>query len=382
MPQGVSEAQRHMPELDGIRGLAILGVLCSHGVALAAALAPVSVLQVAVRLVLTPLWGGVDLFFALSGFLITGILLRTRRNSNYFSSFYGRRVLRIFPIYYLVLISTVLAGHFSAHVAAFLPPTLSARATFFLYLQNWPAVWHGGKIVGGIWGIYWSLAVEEQFYLVWPVVVLLLPESAITAVCCFGLAGALPLRLLLASHGDYGLAEFTPSRIDGLLAGAACAVFLYRYRKPLPSPSIVAAAATGVAIMAYIAVFHTAEFGNPGRWMTTVGITAYALLSGALIAASQHPYPALRRALRLGWLRTAGKYSYGMYVYHLLVFLPVRQYLLSRGASIHLSFATALLLVLAEMVVVFLIAKFSYDYFESRVLQLRSYFNPAPARAV
>jgi peptidoglycan/LPS O-acetylase OafA/YrhL len=97
---------QYLPELDGIRGLAILGVLCSHGVGVTGLFATtnISAPDNIFEHLMVPLWGGVDLFFALSGFLITGILVRTKGNQNYFSSFYARRALRIFPIYYLVLL--------------------------------------------------------------------------------------------------------------------------------------------------------------------------------------------------------------------------------------------------------------------------------------
>ena len=136
-----------MPELDGIRGLAILGVLCSHVVGLSGILngnSP-SLLEKLLSHAAVPMWGGVDLFFVLSGFLITGILLRTKTSKNYFSSFYTRRVLRIFPIYYLALTLSLIAGRFSANIAGMLPPWSSWRLSYFFYLQNWPIFWHGEK---------------------------------------------------------------------------------------------------------------------------------------------------------------------------------------------------------------------------------------------
>src|SRR5579863_2889035 len=133
-------AKAHSPELDGIRGLAILGVLCSHGVGLIG-LFEGSQLSLADKLLkysMTPLWGGVDLFFALSGFLITGILLKTKPKQRYFTSFYARRVLRIFPIYYFVLTASLITSIYLPPVASQLPPTLSWKISYFLYLQNWP----------------------------------------------------------------------------------------------------------------------------------------------------------------------------------------------------------------------------------------------------
>ncbi|HZZ37902.1 MAG TPA: acyltransferase, partial [Acidobacteriaceae bacterium] len=130
------KARNHLPELDGIRGLAILGVLCSHGAGLSGLFVDPSRASTLFRYAMVPLWGGVDLFFALSGFLITGILLRTRSTQNYFRTFYARRVLRIFPIYYLVLTATLVGAQFVGRLARVLPPTHLWKAAYFLYLQN------------------------------------------------------------------------------------------------------------------------------------------------------------------------------------------------------------------------------------------------------
>jgi peptidoglycan/LPS O-acetylase OafA/YrhL len=374
-----------MPELDGIRGLAILGVLCSHGAGLTGIFGrlPFSHADALLSSVMVPLWGGVDLFFTLSGFLITGILLRTKNSENYFSSFYGRRMLRIFPIYYLVLILSLTAGHFSSAIANYLPPTTTWKVAYFAYLQNWPVFWHGAKVMGGVWGAYWSLAVEEQFYLVWPIIVLLSSEKAIASICYIGLALALPLRFFLYYHyfGDnFGLVQITSSRVDGLFIGAACAVFMFRHKRPVPLRWIVGSAIGGVIILGYIALFHRGELVATGKWMTTVGISGFALISGALVALSQHRIPFLQRVLTFNLLRTAGKYSYGIYVYHLFSFLLIRRYLESKvGLSIHLNFPERILLLLVAFVIVFLAAKLSYDLFESRFLALKRYFNPAQA---
>jgi peptidoglycan/LPS O-acetylase OafA/YrhL len=90
------------------------------------------------------------------------------------------------------------------------------------------------------------------------------------------------------------------------------------------------------------------------------------------------PFPSSTARLTLKWLRTAGKYSYGMYVYHLLLFLPVRSYLLSDAASwIHLNFPEKILFMISEIMAVFVVAKLSYDHFEFRFLKFKRYFNPA-----
>lgn len=247
MSQNDQGALRYSPELDGIRGLAILGVLCSHGAGLSGIFQgnQARSIDLLLKHLMVPLWGGVDLFFALSGFLITGILLRTKGAENYFSAFYVRRILRIFPIYYLVLVFSLVLAHFSSGFASLLPPQNSWKMAYFFYLQNVPAFWHGAKVMGGIWGLYWSLSVEEQFYLIWPLVILLLPEKTVERICYIGLAYALPLRIVLAFvyfGGHFGLAQITTSRVDGLLIGAAIAVYMFRRKRPVPMGWIAAGA--------------------------------------------------------------------------------------------------------------------------------------------
>lgn len=376
------EATKHLPELDGLRGLAILGVMCSHGVGLSGLFrrTPNSLLENLFAYFTIPLWGGVDLFFVLSGFLITGILLRTKTDERYFQSFYARRTLRIFPIYYFALTLSLILGHYSTEIADILPAWNSWKVAYFLYVQNWPVFWHGEKIMGGLWGAYWSLAVEEQFYFLWPLVILHFSEKTVARLCIIGCFVALPLRILLSHfyfRGSFGLAQITSSRVDGLLLGAFIAIYMLRKRRPIPKSWIAACAFVGMSFLVFIGLSYPTEFVATGRWMTTIGITAFALLSGALVALSQHHSP-LQRVLTLKWLRTVGKYSYGMYVYHLLLFLPVRSYLLSGAASwIHLNFPEKILFMISEIMAVFVVAKLSYDHFESRFLNLKRYFSPA-----
>ena len=251
---------------------------------------------------LTPLWGGVNLFFVLSGFLITDILLQSKTANNYFSSFYARRILRIFPVYYLVLVCSLLVGHFSIALAAQLPPSLSWRSAYFIYLQNWPVFWHGYKTEGGVWGAYWSLAVEEKFYFIWPIMVLHMSEKTITRICWLGLVCALLLRIYLYNHyfgSNFGLLQITSSRVDGLFAGAALSIYMYKHKRPVPMRWIKALAALGFAVIGYIALFHIVDLVFIGNLTSTFGITSFALLSVALVSASQHHFPFLQRILTL-----------------------------------------------------------------------------------
>jgi peptidoglycan/LPS O-acetylase OafA/YrhL len=362
----VAGERGHKPELDGIRGLAILLVLGSHAAGLL------------IAHLLVPGWGGVDLFFVLSGFLITGILLRTRDSTHYFRSFYARRVLRIAPVYYLTLVVTLLAGCFVPGLRALLPPTFLSTASYFVYLSNFPVFWETRFVMSGVWGIYWSLAVEEQFYTVWPLLVRLLTARAMLLLCIVGFLLELPLRLLLM-HLYFGVhvgaIQITPDRADGLFAGAAVALYMHIYKRLVPLPWIATAAACGSAILLYIILRYPNDLVGNGH-LYTIGITAFALLGGSLVAWSQYHPPRLQRFLTLRALRAAGKYSYGMYVYHLLLFVALRHEVLlhfpQKGDGLPLGWA--LLVMATGALATLLVAKLSYDLFESRFLALKRFF--------
>src|SRR6185369_10595810 len=173
----------HIPVLDGIRGLAILLVLVAHfnGEAILKEYYPL-VGPIATKLALTGLMG-VDLFFILSGFLITGILLKTKNSEHYFLNFYARRVLRIFPLYYGVLLFVfwVLPNIIKLDVAA--KYITSQQWWLWTYLNNFPG--HPSLDSSKIYqlGHFWSLAVEEHFYLVWPLMVYSFSAHRLKKIC-------------------------------------------------------------------------------------------------------------------------------------------------------------------------------------------------------
>jgi peptidoglycan/LPS O-acetylase OafA/YrhL len=208
--------KREMPGLDVLRGIAILSVFFFHGLkwSLPATkfVGPhVAQLEAAVSFG----WLGVNLFFVLSGFLITGILIDTRTRENYWRSFYVRRALRILPLYLLVLV--VLRLSFGV--------SWTMLALYLFYMANFTAALH----VSGVgYGPLWSLAVEEQFYLVWPFVVRRLRNWSIGVVCVSGMVLAPILRALSVAKvvplGDPYFATWMVC--DNLFYGALIAVFL------------------------------------------------------------------------------------------------------------------------------------------------------------
>ena len=214
----------HLPALDGIRGLAILMVMVYH-LTLLPGDAGVDRIWAAVAAFG---WAGVDLFFVLSGFLITGILWEARGGppGAYFRNFYARRTLRIFPLYYAVMVLLLVVLPRLPHPqAARYGAVGGEQVWYWTYLSNFAIglrhEWNLGSL-----DVSWSLAIEEQFYLVWPAVVLLLGRRALMGFCAAVVAAAVLCRTALTLSGGHPIAisVLTPCRMDALAVGAFLAL--------------------------------------------------------------------------------------------------------------------------------------------------------------
>ena len=164
----------HLSGLDGLRGLAIALVLVHS---LTMFVHPVSAGGQLYHAALAFGWSGVQLFFVLSGFLITGILLDTRPTPHYFRNFYIRRALRIFPLYYVTLAVAFIVLPALDRMPQVYAGDYPHQAFLWLYLSNWR------HDIGGGFSHYWSLALEEQFYLVWPLVVFFCSRPTLLKIC-------------------------------------------------------------------------------------------------------------------------------------------------------------------------------------------------------
>jgi peptidoglycan/LPS O-acetylase OafA/YrhL len=369
--------RKHLPVLDGIRGLAIIAVLLRH---VAYVFKPHGSIS---RWILPiPQFGswGVDLFFVLSGFLITGILIETKGATNRATSFYGRRVLRIFPLYYLILAIMFVGAYFSQWIseAGNLHGAMDHLAYLF-YLQNFYPLWHNGAFGLAALGPFWSVAVEEQFYLIWPALVWKMSPRSILKISGIGLATTLVLRLILVPKFGAGIWVFaaTPTRADGLFVGAALAAILAikgKFEKSL----IIGLAAVGALLVVAVPIFKPArELWETGALMAVIGITGIALCSGALIAyCLTYSESRLARVFQAKWLRNFGKYSYGIYLIHATIYHAGETFLTARGIDWPYRAPLGFVYAITVMGVSYGLAWLSFHYFESRFLALKHYYEP------
>jgi peptidoglycan/LPS O-acetylase OafA/YrhL len=371
---------RNIRALDGIRGLAIILVMFHHFDYL---IPPCNTAVISMKLMISFGWVGVDLFFALSGFLITGILLDTRKANNYFSAFYARRVLRIFPLYYSVLIVILAAAALWSHRPSVVP-LVADQKLYFLYLTNWLVLWKG-QWDTNILGHFWSLAVEEQFYLIWPLCVWLLISQRLAKVAVGASVVALLARILWVGHTgtSQAIVMATVTRMDTLLCGALGAI-LFRQAQTLrvlrPWLPRIALAATLMFIAGVGLVRVTHGPGGGLLFIETFGFTLLAVGFAALVlyaAATDGEATLFQRTLCNGVLTDFGKYSYGIYVYHvpmlfLCDFLVYK--LLPRALVVNFWFSAIYVAFL--FVGNFFIAKVSYECFERHFLALKRYFEP------
>ncbi len=316
--------------LDGARGVAILIVVLYHAMIFE------SIETLFESILYGPLrigWSGVDLFFVLSGFLITRILLRERESPNYFRTFYGRRILRIFPLYYAFLVALLIV----------VPQIVEPNAGFVFWARGAPreSLWYwlflsnlndamAGQFHHNFLAISWSLAIEEQFYLFWPLLVWKLSIRKLAWLCgiMIGVALASRIGFTLAGAPPLSLYIATPFRMDTLAVGAAIALIAQ-------SPSGIARLASlsrpglpiaFVLFAAFAAIFIACPtfMGAPeGRtllanpYMQTVGYSISAAFYGVLVASLiALPESFVARAFESSALVLFGRYSYAIYLFH------------------------------------------------------------------
>lgn len=365
VPGAIRTTGGHVRALDGLRGVAILLVLFFHYPKPFAWLVPLSSIG----------WVGVDLFFVLSGYLITGILYATREQANYYRIFYIRRSLRIFPLYYGFLTVLLLL------LPLFIRPywlgleELNGKLPFFLYYINYDMFFHEWPPL--VVAAFWSLAIEEHFYLFWPLFIRLTPSNKLLGRCgliiCLVLFGRLLIPLL---HINWVASYFlTTSRMDSLVIGSMTAIAVRQRPDWLKHWSFGRTTLALAGLLAALGIWRRGLAFDD--WpMRTFGYTLLAMFFAGLMRQAGTTRGRLSRALDNPVLVWFGKYSYGLYVFHMLVLVVCERWLgpsvfpkLGWGANAPLP------LLLTSLTILVVCAWLSWNLYERRFLAFKDRFN-------
>lgn len=342
----------NIPELDGVRGLAIILVICFH----------------CFRFPLG--WIGVDLFFVLSGFLITGILLDSKEHKYYFRNFWLRRTLRIFPLYYLVL-CLVLLPKLLFKFDTIGEPSFS----YWAYVQNWKFTLDANFPTGkGTLNHFWSLAIEEQFYFIFPVIIRYArPKFLLGWILAF-IITAIGARCFFYFNNNIGYYVFTFSRIDSLAIGALLA-YLVRTNHDLIKKYVYSVFFFSLFVI--VLIISTGFLHNSNQYFATFGYTVIALFFASIlvfcISSFEHNYIKLFFNNRV--LKMVGKIAYGLYVYHFILYILLKP-LIERSINnvVHNSIFSKVSVSLIIVSITFLLSYWSYLFYERRFLLLKNRF--------
>lgn len=337
----------HRPWLDGLRGLAILSVMAYHGGLLARGHA------------------GVDLFFVVSGFLITLLLLEEQSNTGAisFKRFYARRALRLFPALAVMLCVSLLLMFLAPGVGQHYRSVLYSA----FYVTNWIVAFDLDRVSSTLY-ITWSLAIEEQFYFVWPITLaVLLRFARCRRIVVGGLVALLILvclwRVFLVSQGvaEVRIGQGSDTRSDGLVVGCLlAAVVSFGW---LPSVRVVRFA---VAVLALCFAAYLLEIvGNFGVGLTLINLFFASLILLLLLESS----PLFRAVLENPFVIWIGKLSYSLYLWHLLARFAAETFIGGPGARIAVS-----------VILAFAMAALSYYVIERPFLMLKRRFNCVAGR--
>jgi peptidoglycan/LPS O-acetylase OafA/YrhL len=330
---------KRIPQLDGVRGIAVLMVFAYH-----AFHAPL-------------LWAGVDLFFVLSGYLITSILLRLKEEHNpasYWVTFYSRRLRRIIPPYAGLLI-----------VLSILFPIPWAHIWYWYTFFGANVAAAFGKCTVHAMSPLWSLAVEEQFYFVWPCFVLVCDRKALKklAVALMIVAPLLRFAFTLLLNSREPIYDLTPFRADLLACGALIAIYAAEDAEWVQRsrPWALASLITAGALLAGLSVFRSFRLNANSLSFNTLGYSLLVVIFGSALI----PVLGMSRGLMyafLTWrpLRYLGQISYTFYLYQVAVMDKLAQHVHTRAE-----------VVVGGFLITTLISILSWHYLEQPILKLR-----------
>jgi peptidoglycan/LPS O-acetylase OafA/YrhL len=300
-------------------------------------------------------WTGVDLFFVLSGFLITGILLNTKDDPAYFRNFYARRILRIWPLYFTLLVALMLVLPWvSPRLAAPSVATAYPRWAYIVFVQNF---FRDHKVLGPL-SVTWSLALEEQFYVLWPLLVFLLTVKRLK-VLLLVLIFAGPSAILISTYSGHRF-DFTPFHIDGLAIGSLLAILVRdSHAAAIRKIALWALGASAVGV-----VFELlADSTWPQFFLLSVAFGSILCLAITTNLVQRNRF-----------LCYTGKISYGLYLLHLPSFDLVRSDRI-RAVLPHHPLANDLSYAAIAFAAAYVAATASWFCMEKPILTLKQYFN-------
>ena len=365
---------KHLPALDGLRGMAVLIVFILHygGGAQSG-----NLLLRSVGFAIHAGWSGVTLFFILSGFLITGILWDSRNTAHWWRNFYIRRALRIFPLYYATLFVVFLSAVL-AHNGLL---ALTRLWMYALFLQDIPAL--QTKLVdfgSSLWlGHFWSLAIEEQFYLVWPFLITRMKtvrQAQHLCITVFVLSILFRAAIWLFNPSPVEYNQFLFTRAGELAAGGYLAMC---FRDTLWSRlQSRARLITPLALAGFLAVCAvTRSFEVASGLMVNLGLPFITIFySGFLVLSLGKGL--VNRFARMAWLRWFGSISYGLYVIHQLLHTSYEDLATFLAPHAGHNAQCALIFLLAATISTSL-AWLSLRFFETPFLKLRTRYKSSPA---
>lgn len=377
--------ENRVREFDGLRGIAVLLVIAFHLFKRAVYFTEHPIL-IAITNITSVGWVGVDIFFTLSGFLITAILLKAKNGEHYFKNFYIRRVLRIFPLYYVaigvvLLFAPKVEPEFTQNLGKMLPLML-------LYQQNWAPLIKGLYITQYL-GITWSLAIEEQFYLIWPFIVYKLTREQLIKVSIGYIIFSIIVRILgtaLWTDLDQVSLFFyhsTFARFEEIIFGGLLAIFMtYDGAQQMVYRFSMSVFILFFSIFVALCLLSLPGLPNPGYSSIPLmlgGYTSIALFSVGLIGIfiTHPPQSLLRRVFQNPILTFFGKYSYSMYLFHMTVVLILLDVYWHTGMR---GWKPYVLYIVSSYLVTTLVAWLTWNLLEKHVLRLKRFFEYKPNR--
>lgn len=369
------EFRGRIPALDGLRGIAILLVMLYHFTT-----SYIHSFGGVFYQVSNVGWCGVDLFFVLSGFLITGILCDAKSAQHYFQNFYMRRVLRIFPLYYGFLFALFVLLPLVHEFSPFIRHHISEQIWLWCYLTNFECSYFPAFTNQLRLGHFWSLAVEEQFYLIWPAVVFWCRSETAVRISSICIGAALAFRLLLVMDHTSPLTIYflIPCRMDSLATGALCALLVRSDFNPgrLLRRARLITVVSGAELVYILCWRANSNWDNPV--MQSVGFSLLAFFFGGLIllALDTSKRNFLPWILSCPLLVLFGFYSYALYVFHFpLVRVFDRWFSVNRlSVDLHSRSLGLGAHVLCSSLVLLFVAVLSWHLFEKHFMKMKSHF--------